>query len=143
MPYITQDQIRPIMAKDWIVKNWAAYDLVDSEEEFKSLINCLQAMGESIDSLHNAVFNGYEDFADVWNPEGWESDRDLVRTVFEFARFYTTEEFIDLMLERREDYESDEEWCEDIRFEASDEPEDQWGTQISKTEDGYVIRVWY
>ncbi len=142
MPYISQDEIKPITAKSYILANWEKYNVVDTKEEFIALLNCLQACGESLDSLHNAVFNGYEEFIDCIRDGGWESDRDLVDTVFYFCRFFTEQEFIDYILDKRENYDTQEEYVEAIRCEASDADEDFSDTQITKTDDGYIVRIW-
>lgn len=143
MPYIRQDEVKPITAKAYLLENWQKYDLVDPKEDFIALLNILQACGESIDSLHNVVFNGIEEFIDCINSHGgWETDRDLVDTLFYFCRFFTEQEFIDYILDRREDYATQEEYVEAIRREASDADEDFADTQITRTDDGYVRRIW-
>ena len=39
MGYVKQDDIAPIMAKEYILKNWAAYRVADTKEEFVALLN--------------------------------------------------------------------------------------------------------
>ena len=68
--------------KDFIVHNWNAYHLVSSKEEFISLINILEAHRESIDSLHHAVINGYQEYLSIFSFDGWETDRELVESIF-------------------------------------------------------------
>ncbi len=138
-----QDDLQPIQAKDWLLKNWSEYGVVDTKEDFIALINILQAIGESLDSLHNAVFNCYTEFSGIVNVYGWDSDRDLADALLEFCSFFTEEDFIDSILDRREDYDTESEWVEATRREASDEQKDWDDTQIFRTDDGYVRRVWY
>ena len=47
------------------------------------------------------------------------------------------------MIERREDYDSMEEYTEAIRDETTDDTDGNNDVQISRTTDGYVIRLWY
>ena len=55
----------------------------------------------------------------------------------------TEKEFIDMILERRENYDTSAEWAEEIQAETTDEPDGNNDVQILKTDDGYVVRVWY
>ena len=140
--YITQTEIKPITAKKYMLDNWNQYDLVDTKEEFLALINILQACGENIDSLHDVCFQGYDEFCDILGK--WENDRDVVKSLYKFAGFFTEEEFIDYIMERWQEANDDgEDGTEYIRCITSDDPEDFSDTQITKTEDGYVVRVWY
>lgn len=141
--YMRQEDIKPITAKKWLIDHWEQYDVVDTKESFIELINILQAVGENLDSLHDVCMNGETEFCDALNYHGWETDRDVVETLFYFCTFYTEEEFIAVILDRAEDYETSEEWAEDMRREASDDPVNgNNDCQITKTEDGYVRRIW-
>lgn len=147
--YMSQDEIKPINAKKYCIEHWKEYDLVDTEEEFVELLNILQACGENLESLHDVVFNGETEYCDCINSNGWESDRDVVDMLFYFCSFYSVDEFIDLMIERHQDYkleadtdDPNEEATERIRSETSDDPRDNNDIQITRTDDGYVIRIW-
>lgn len=140
--YMAQEDIRPITAKKYMIDHWDSYNLVDSREKFIELINILQAVGENLDTLHDCYLNGDNEFCDILHKGCWESDREIVETLFEFCTFYTEKEFIEMILDRREDAESSEEWAENIRMETSDDPKDNNDCQITKTEDGYVRRIW-
>lgn len=141
--YMKQEDILPITAKKWALDHWKDYDLVDTKEEFIALLNILQAVGENLDSLHDVAFIGENEFCDIIHKGYWETDREVVETLFEFCTFYTEQEFIENILDRREDYESEEEYVEDMRLEASDDPNDgNNDCQITRTEDGYVRRIW-
>ncbi len=135
--YVRQDEIRPITAKEYLLANWDKYDLTNTKEEFLTLLNILQACGESIDSLHDAE----TEFCDIIGR--WENDREVVASLLEFNSFFTEEEFIEMILEKREDYDDDAEYVEDMRRETTDDPDGNNDVQISKTDDGYVKRVWY
>ncbi len=137
LPHANDDSI---VAKQYLVDNWEMYDLTDSQEEFIAILNILQACGENIDSLHQAYINGEHNFCEIFHPGGWNSERDIVSALYEYCTFYTEQEFIDMILDKREDFDSDEEYVEEMRCEAFDENPD---VQISKTEDGYVVRVRY
>lgn len=140
--YMTQEEIKPITAKKWLLDNWKDYKVTDTKKDFLALLNILQAVGENLDTLHDAVINCDNEFCDILHNGCWESDRELADTLFEFCTFYTKEEFIDMILDRAEDYEEPGEWAEDIREETSDDPRDNNDCQITKTEDGYVRRIW-
>ncbi len=137
--YIKQHEIKPIAAKDYLLTNWDKYDLTDTKEEFLALLNILQACGESIDSLHDAE----DEFCDIYHGRGWSSDREVVAPLLEFNSFYKEEDFVNLILEKREDYENISRYVEDMRLEATDDINGNNDVQISKTDDGYVKRVWY
>lgn len=141
MGYIRQEDIQPITAKEYLVKNWKKYNVADTEEDFIALLNILQACGESLDSLHDAFFNGSDEFCDIYHGKSWESDREIADALCEFCSFYMEKEFIDMILDRRADYETSAEWSEAIFDATSDDNVND--TQITKTEDGYVVRVWY
>ncbi len=142
--YVMQKDIKPITAKKWLMDHWQSYDVADSKEEFLQLLNILQACGENLDTLHDVYLNGATEFCDIFhNGRGWESDREIAATLYEFCTFYTEKDFIEMILDRAEDYESSQEWSEEMRLEASDDPKDcDNDCQITKTEDGYVRRIW-
>ena len=48
-----------------------------------------------------------------------------------------------MILDRRADFETSTEWSEEIFAKTTDETDGDNDTQISKTDDGYVVRVWY
>ena len=135
-----QEDIRPITAKAYTVRNWASYGLTDTKKDFIALLNILQACGENLDSLHDAYFNGINEFCDILHNGCWESDRAVADALFEFCSFYTEQEFIDWLLEKREDYDDPGEYVEDMRVDASDDIFND--VQIIRTEDGYVRRIW-
>ena len=138
--YIKQEDVRPITAKVYAIAHWRSYDLTDTEQDFIALLNILQACGESLDSLHGTLINGENEFCDILHNGCWESDREIADALFEFCTFYTEEEFIDWILEKREDYDVPEEYVEDMRIDAADDIFND--VQVTKTEDGYVRRIW-
>ncbi len=129
-----------IQAKDYILSHWDEYNLVDTKEEMLGLLNILQACGENLDSLHDVCCNGYSVFADIVGT--WDGDRDVVSSLYQFNSFFTESEFIDYMLDRIEDIKYEEgEPAEEVRsWTYDEEPSD---TKVVRTEDGYVVRVWY
>lgn len=134
----------PITAKKWILDHYDQYGLgFTDRKEMVELLNILQAADENLDSMHNCVFNGHTEFMDIWhNGEQWESDRELYESIMRFNAFYTEDEFIDYMLEQIAELKEDEEDPAEVIHtwtyygEISDK-------KVYKTEDGYVIRVWY
>ena len=140
MGFVKQSELRPITAKEYLIAHWESYGVAETKEEFIGLLNILQACGENLDSLHSVFVNGGSEFCDICHNGCWNSDRELVESLYEFNTFFTEREFTDTILDRREDYDTAEEYVEDIRLEAEDGEGD---TQILKTDDGYVKRVWY
>lgn len=149
--YVSQSEIKPIIAKQYTLDNWYKYNVVDSKKEMLELLNILQAVDETLESMHDVIIYGETEFCDVFNSEGWSSMRELKDVLFYFDTFYTEEEFIDYIMNRYQEYKEDEEdidkypdleATERIRCLTSDEPKDFCDTQISKTEDGYVVRIW-
>ncbi len=140
--YMKQEEVKPITAKKWLLGHWADYGVTNSKEKFLALLNILQAVGENLDTLHDVYLNGEDEFCDILHNGSFESDREVADALFEFCTFYTEEEFIEMILDRAEDYETSEEWSEDIKQETSDAPEDNNDCQITRTEDGYVRRIW-
>ena len=126
-------------------KRQEKYDLVDSKEDFIALLNILQACDENLESLHESVREGT--FCDI---DGrWDSDREFAKVLLEHDSFYTEEEFIEYIMYRWNEWEEDRDpdldapGSEHIRQMTDDEEEMHWDTQITKTDDGYVVRRWY
>ena len=129
-----------IMAKDYILNHWSEYNLgLKSRQEMLALLNILQANDETLDSLHDVCLNGFMEFADIIGR--WESDADVVQSLYQFNDFFTESEFIDFILEQ----------IEEIRADGEDPAEviGEWTNGntgdifIIRTEDGYVRRVYY
>ncbi len=142
MGYVSQDDVMPITAKKYLVSNWEKYDIVDTKDDFVALLNILQACGEHLDSLHDVCANGRIEFCDIYC-EGWSTDREVVESLLNFCTFYTEQEFIDMILNEKENYDDMSEYVEEMRREATDDPSGNNDVQITKTEDGYVKRIWY
>lgn len=112
--------------KDYILENWQSYNIVDTQDEMKKLLNILEAHGENLDTFHVATsgFCGiYGEFAD---------DKDTVQTLFAFNYFYNNREEMEAIM--REDAE---EVC-GITLEEYLEGED-----IRETSDGLVRVLYY
>ena len=135
-----QTNLETISGKSYMLEHWNDYDVVDSKQEFLELLNILQAIGESLESLNDAYQNGYYEFSYIFHGEPWNSRREIVEALYQYCAFYTDSDFIDFMLEQRENYETDEEYTEAYKRITFDEDGDE---QIYKTDDGYVRRVWY
>ncbi len=137
-----EESLEPIMAKKYIVDHFFQYPFgMKKKEDMIALLNILQANGENLDSMHDVVFEGLDSFMDIFGR--WNTDKELYETVLEFNTFFTEREFIDWILERMVELKEDgfDDPVEELRTwtdesEASD-------TKIIRTEDGYVVRVWY
>ena len=133
--------MNPITAKEYCATHYAEYPFgMKDQSEMVALLNILQAGGENLDSMHDAVFNGDGMFMDIFGH--WDTDKNLYKAVLQFNSFFTESQFIDWMLEKIEELKYDGlDPAEEIRtWTYNDEPSD---TKIIKTEDGYVVRVWY
>ncbi len=143
-----QENKERIIAKKWILDHFDQYGLgFTKRQEMVELLNILQAAGECLDSMHNCVCNGHREFMDIIHMgHGWESDAELYDSIKEYNAFYTEEEFIEYIMDRWKDLK--DEW-----EEGDEEPQEvihHWtfegeiaDTKVYKTEDGYVVRVWY
>lgn len=142
--------------KEYMMANFEKYNIRTSDtfhynaeksrpltkKEFLGLLNILDACGENLDSFHDASFNGYGTFCDIFG--SFEDDNDTYNALMQFYAFYTDEEFIDWMIEHVQDeidnygnYEDAMDYIKEVAFDkACDE-------SIYKTEDGYVRAVRY
>ena len=131
--------------RQYIIDNWQAYNLTDTKEEFIALLNCLEANGETIDSLHDVAFNGYDEFMGIWGH--FENDRDVVEAVFEFSCFFTLEDFKEYLYEQlaeaKEDYEKTHDDYFLRSFYEDHFTDDNPDCRITRTTDGYVKTVRY
>ena len=132
--------MKPIIAKNYILDHWSEYNLgIKSRQEMLGLLNILQACDETLDSLHDAVFNGYDVFADIFG--SWESDSEVVDALYQFNTFFTEDEFIDFILDQIQEMKEDGiDYAETIGEWTNGNIGDCF---IERTEDGYVKRVYY
>lgn len=132
--------------REYILNNWQAYNLTDTKEDFIALLNCLEANGETIDSLHDVVLNGEEWFMGIFGGQ-WESDRDVVEAVFSFSCFYTLEDFkgylYEELQEAKEEAEQDGDNLALDMFYEDHFTDNNPDCIITKTTDGYVKTVRY
>ena len=134
--------MEPITAKKYVVEHYYQYPFgMKNKEEMIALLNILQANGENLDTMHDAVFNGYGDFMDIFGR--WDTDRELYESVLAFNQFFTEEQFIEWVLEKMIDLKDDgfDDPAEEIRTWTDDKESSD--TRIIRTEDGYVVRVHY
>ena len=129
--------------KEYILRNWDKYNLgLKNKNEMIKLLNILEAHGETLDDLHNANY----EFCDIVNlGHTWETDADIVESLFDFNSFLTETEFIDFMLTRIEetkaDYLADDFTLDDVSDFFKDEAFDKSDCEIQKTSDGYVYII--
>lgn len=74
--------------KEYILSNWKSYNVVDSREEMVKLLNILEAHNETLDSLHDVIFNNHEFFCGIYFNSGPKTDRDVVKTLYAYNCFY-------------------------------------------------------
>lgn len=110
--------------KQYILKNWKKYDIVDSEEEMVKLLNILEAHNENLDTFHMATSG----FCGIYGE--FLHDRDTAQTLFNFNCFYNNEEE---MRKNCAEYVEGEDMTLDEFLEGED---------IRKTSDG-IVRVLY
>lgn len=137
------DDMEPITGKQWVVSHWNQYGInLKNSDEMIALLNILQANGENLDTMHNCVCNGHREFMDIFhNGHGWDSDQELYESILDFNHFFTESEFIEWILRRMIDLKED--GYDDPVEEIREWTEGNGDTQIEKTEDGYVVRMWY
>ena len=135
--------MKEIVAKDYILKNWKKFsdDLgVKSERELLELLNIFQAGDTCLENVYEGWQNGETEFLDIFIEA--DSGAELIEGIRSHNAFYTESEFIDYMLERIDELISDGEDPAEVVKEWTYEEEIS-DTKIFKTEDGYVVRVWY
>ena len=116
---------------------WSEYDLVDSREEFKRLLNILEANDLDIDDIFNTDLNIYTQFGDILGE--FKSYRDVADSLLDFNVFYETKEelmdFIECMAETRD------ETAEEI-FNNAMSGSERGIEACKETRNGYVWTVW-
>ena len=116
---------------------WSEYDLVDSREEFKRLLNILEANDLDIDDIFNTDLNIYTQFGDILGE--FKSYRDVADSLLDFNVFYETKEelmdFIECMAETRD------ETAEEI-FNNAMSGSERGIEACTETRNGYVWTVW-
>lgn len=77
--------------KAYCLEHWQEYNLTDTKKDFVALINILESQNETLDSLHDVALNGYTEFCGIWGSR-WETDRDVVNTLFDYHQFFTNQD---------------------------------------------------
>lgn len=135
--------MQEIVAKDYMLNNWQKFtDIigVKSQRELLELLNIFQAADTCLENVYEGWQNGEREFLDIFIDA--DNGTELMEAIRSHNAFYTESEFIDYMLERISELKEDgEDPAEVIRtWTYEGEITD---TVIYKTEDGYVVRVWY
>lgn len=127
----------------YMLNNWQAYNLTDTKEEFISLLNVCEAVGETIDSIHDAYING--GFCGISACDEWNDEREIVDSLLYFSTFYTVEDFkerlyeeLNFAYEYDNEHGGNEETESFIHTYINNEDND---TEITETHDGYVITI--
>lgn len=120
----------PEGVRDWIMAHWDQYGLgLKKQEDMVELLNILEAHKENLDSLHDVVFNGYDEFCGiVFRPE---SDADVVKALLEYNVFYEGGYDNALFKEHLQEY-CEEDECDEAEFYRIED--------IRVTQDG-IVRV--
>ncbi len=123
---------RVAFEKRWYyqVRHFNSYKLgYEDEAELESLLNMLQANNETLDSLHNAAFNGHRNFMGIFG--SWDNDLELAEAVREFNIF-------DSSLNSLATRIADNAFFNDETIE-----ENLGNCELYKTHDGFVERLHY
>ena len=119
-----------IKRRKYILSNWKAYGIAESEEEMKKILNILEAHDETLDSMHDASMGNRDECCGIFFEPG-EDDRTVVKVLYDFNIFYPSLE------EMRKAYE---ELTEDTDETVAEFVESE---DIRKTTDGYVRVLHY
>ena len=120
-----------IIAKEYILSQWGKYNIVDSRDEMIALLNILDAHGENLDTMHDVYMGNTDEVCSIWITSDINSDRDTWRIIQNYNVFYPTYEAMIAAFKIAADDEGE-------TVEKYMEYED-----ITKTEDGYVRKLWY
>jgi hypothetical protein len=135
--------MQEIVAKKYLLDNWQKFtdDIgVKSQRELLELLNIFQAADTCLENVYEDWQNGYDEFLDIFIDAS--SGAELMEAIRSHNAFYTEEEFIDYMLDRINDLREDGEDAAEVVHTWTYEGEIS-DTKIYKTDDGYVVRVWY
>ena len=140
--------------KAYIMQNFDKYGIIASENvwrkdahpitkaEMLGLLNILEAHGENLDSFHDASFNGYGDFCDIFGT--FADDNDTYNALMQFNCFIPEDEFVEWMLEHiQNEIDNYGDYAEAMDFIKEEAFGDACDSDIIKTEDGYVHIVRY
>ena len=126
----------------YMLANWQKYNLVDTRDEFIALLNICEALDETIDNIHDVVING--GFCGTSACDYWESERDVVESLFYFSTFYTLENFKaflydELKFAYEEDADGDNYGVG--LFVDTYIRNENYDCDIVETRDGYVVTI--
>lgn len=129
-------------AKEYILKNYDKYGLLTqnnqpiTQRDMLELLNILESQNETLDSLHDAAFNGYTEFMDIWHGCPFQDDNDTYHAIIDKFTFFTENEFIEWAIETATEGDG----VEYLRQLAFD---DFCDNVLYKTSDGYVLRYYF
>lgn len=129
--------------RDYMLANWQDYNLVETEKEFIALLNVCEALNETIDNIHDVVING--GCCGISACDSWESEKEVVESLFYFSTFYTLNDFMGFLYE-------------ELKFAYDEDADgDNYGVGffvdtyirntnhdcvIQETHDGYVVTIY-
>lgn len=117
--------------KDYILSHWKGYDMVDSEDEMKKVLNILEAHSETLDGLYDVVIGNTDMFCGIWMNSNPETAREVKDILYQFNIFYNNKE------EMQEAVKEDAEDC-GMTIEEFLSTED-----VRETSDGLVRILYY
>jgi uncharacterized protein Yka (UPF0111/DUF47 family) len=125
--------------KAYILQNYDKYGLLNRQNkpitrrDMLDLLNILESQNETLDSFHDAAFNSYTEFMDIYREDSFENDLDTYHAILRKYSFFTVNEFIDYILETMQE-ENGPEFIYELTYDLYDDLE------LFKTSDGYVLK---
>ena len=118
--------------KQYILNNWEAYNIVDSQEEMIKVLNILEAHNENLDTMHDVIMGNTEWLCGILIGSAPSTDGEVKDILYDFNCFYKT------MEELKEDIRELAEECCNQSVDEFLEFED-----IRQTSDGFVRVLYY
>lgn len=125
--------------KAYILQNYDKYSLLNRQNkpitrrDMLDLLNILESQNETLDSFHDAAFNSYTEFMDIYREDSFANDLDTYHAILRKYSFFTVNEFIDYILETMQE-ENGPEFIYELTYDLYGDLE------LFRTSDGYVLK---
>ncbi|WP_406543872.1 hypothetical protein [Pseudobutyrivibrio sp.] len=125
--------------KAYILQNYDKYGLLNRQNkpitrrDMLDLLNILESQNENLDSFHDAAFNSYTEFMDIYREDSFADDLDTYHAILRKYSFFTVNEFIDYILETMQE-ENGPEFIYELTYDLYGDLE------LFRTSDGYVLK---
>lgn len=125
--------------KAYILQNYDKYGLLNrqnkpiTQRDMLDLLNILESQNETLDSFHDAAFNSYTEFMDIYREDSFANDSDTYHAILRKYSFFTVNEFIDYILETMQE-ENGPEFIYELTYDLYGDLE------LFRTSDGYVLK---